>query len=152
MIVAIDASSIGSRGPKEKGEMSAGAEKGRSPPLPTLRPQTHIRVAPPRRGGSAHLRQRSARAHESSDDPPLVCAMDPGVGAPVGRDLRGRNPKTGTRFWNQAGVYEGARAGNTRKDWSRGRELNPRPTDYESVALPLSYPGVPTFRALTSRT
>jgi hypothetical protein len=25
--------------------------------------------------------------------------------------------------------------------WSRGRELNPRPTDYESVALPLSYPG-----------
>src|SRR5262245_3958277 len=26
--------------------------------------------------------------------------------------------------------------------WSRGRELNPRPTDYESVALPLSYPGV----------
>ena len=31
----------------------------------------------------------------------------------------------------------------TRVDgWSRGRELNPRPTDYESVALPLSYPGV----------
>ena len=28
--------------------------------------------------------------------------------------------------------------------WSRGRELNPRPTDYESVALPLSYPGVPS--------
>ena len=28
------------------------------------------------------------------------------------------------------------------KEWSRGRELNPRPTDYESVALPLSYPGV----------
>ena len=27
------------------------------------------------------------------------------------------------------------------KYWSRGRELNPRPTDYESVALPLSYPG-----------
>jgi hypothetical protein len=26
--------------------------------------------------------------------------------------------------------------------WSRGRELNPRPTDYESVALPLSYPGL----------
>jgi transposase len=25
--------------------------------------------------------------------------------------------------------------------WSRGRESNPRPTDYESVALPLSYPG-----------
>ena len=48
--------------------------------------------------------------------------------------------------------YEGARAGTARKDWSRGRELNPRPTDYESVALPLSYPGVPTFRALTSRT
>src|SRR5262245_8418161 len=28
-------------------------------------------------------------------------------------------------------------------EWSRGRESNPRPTDYESVALPLSYPGVP---------
>jgi len=27
-------------------------------------------------------------------------------------------------------------------EWSRGRELNPRPTDYESVALPLSYPGL----------
>jgi hypothetical protein len=32
---------------------------------------------------------------------------------------------------------------STEKDWSRGRELNPRPTDYESVALPLSYPGNP---------
>ena len=31
--------------------------------------------------------------------------------------------------------------------WSRGRELNPRPTDYESVALPLSYPGVSTAYA-----
>ena len=30
-----------------------------------------------------------------------------------------------------------------RNCWSRGRELNPRPTDYESVALPLSYPGIP---------
>src|SRR5262247_3436587 len=30
----------------------------------------------------------------------------------------------------------------TPSEWSRGRELNPRPTDYESVALPLSYPGV----------
>jgi hypothetical protein len=29
------------------------------------------------------------------------------------------------------------------EEWSRGRELNPRPTDYESVALPLSYPGIP---------
>ena len=36
-----------------------------------------------------------------------------------------------------------ARPGSGGKDWSRGRELNPRPTDYESVALPLSYPGVP---------
>ena len=47
-------------------------------------------------------------------------------------DLRPRSGTAiGTKFWNQAGVYEGARAGNTRKDWSRGRELNPRPTDYE---------------------
>ena len=29
-----------------------------------------------------------------------------------------------------------------REAWSRGRELNPRPIDYESIALPLSYPGV----------
>ena len=28
------------------------------------------------------------------------------------------------------------------RKWSRGRELNPRPIDYESIALPLSYPGV----------
>ena len=26
-------------------------------------------------------------------------------------------------------------------EWSRGRDLNPRPADYESAALPLSYPG-----------
>ena len=33
-------------------------------------------------------------------------------------------------------------SGSAEENWSRGRELNPRPTDYESVALPLSYPGV----------
>ena len=33
-------------------------------------------------------------------------------------------------------------SGSGEEDWSRGRELNPRPTDYESVALPLSYPGI----------
>ena len=38
------------------------------------------------------------------------------------------------------------------KIWSRGRESDPRPTDYESVALPLSYPGVSTFCGLASRT
>src|SRR5690242_8466867 len=31
--------------------------------------------------------------------------------------------------------------GRTRKEWSRGRDLNPRPADYESAALPLSYLG-----------
>ena len=36
----------------------------------------------------------------------------------------------------------GERERSVEEDWSRGRELNPRPTDYESVALPLSYPGV----------
>ena len=29
----------------------------------------------------------------------------------------------------------------SRNEWSRGRESNPRPADYESAALPLSYPG-----------
>ena len=29
-----------------------------------------------------------------------------------------------------------------RRKWSRGRELNSRPADYESAALPLSYLGV----------
>src|SRR5713101_8942669 len=38
---------------------------------------------------------------------------------------------------------ESGGAGSPPEEWSRGRELNPRPTDYESVALPLSYPGVP---------
>ena len=28
-----------------------------------------------------------------------------------------------------------------RRKWSRGRDLNPRPADYESAALPLSYLG-----------
>ena len=32
-------------------------------------------------------------------------------------------------------------SGSARKSWSRGRDLNPRPADYESAALPLSYPG-----------
>ena len=32
-----------------------------------------------------------------------------------------------------------------RQNWSRGRELNSRPADYESAALPLSYLG---FEAL----
>jgi Phage integrase family len=36
----------------------------------------------------------------------------------------------------------GSKGRNERNRWSRGRELNPRPTDYESVALPLSYPGL----------
>jgi len=39
-------------------------------------------------------------------------------------------------------VLRPERSGSDGEDWSRGRELNPRPTDYESVALPLSYPGV----------
>src|SRR6202040_1122357 len=32
--------------------------------------------------------------------------------------------------------------GWTREGWSRGWELHPRPADYESAALPLSYLGV----------
>ncbi len=40
------------------------------------------------------------------------------------------------------GDHERERDGSADDDWSRGRESNPRPTDYESVALPLSYPGV----------
>ena len=31
--------------------------------------------------------------------------------------------------------------GNSKVKWSRGRELNSRPADYESAALPLSYLG-----------
>ena len=33
--------------------------------------------------------------------------------------------------------------GRTDKKWSREWELNPRPADYESAALPLSYLGKP---------
>jgi integrase len=37
-------------------------------------------------------------------------------------------------------------------EWSRGRDLNPRPADYESAALPLSYPGLGQhYKALTRR-
>jgi hypothetical protein len=32
-------------------------------------------------------------------------------------------------------------AGDRKKEWSREWELNPRPADYESAALPLSYLG-----------
>jgi hypothetical protein len=38
-------------------------------------------------------------------------------------------------------VWRDGRFRICRITWSRGRELNPRPTDYESVAPPLSYPG-----------
>ena len=31
--------------------------------------------------------------------------------------------------------------------WSQRAELNRRPTDYESVALPLSYAGLSLFKA-----
>jgi hypothetical protein len=31
--------------------------------------------------------------------------------------------------------------GRTKNEWSREWELNPRPADYESAALPLSYLG-----------
>jgi integrase len=36
----------------------------------------------------------------------------------------------------------GENPGSAREQWSRGRDLNPRPADYESAALPLSYPGL----------
>ena len=32
------------------------------------------------------------------------------------------------------------------EDWSRRRDLNPRPADYESAALPLSYTGAGASR------
>jgi hypothetical protein len=32
------------------------------------------------------------------------------------------------------------------EDWSRRRDLNPRPADYESAALPLSYTGADCSR------
>ena len=34
-----------------------------------------------------------------------------------------------------------------RRDWSRRRDLNPGPADYESAALPLSYAGWAGLRA-----
>jgi len=43
---------------------------------------------------------------------------------------------------NVVAASEGGDSEVHENKWSRGRELNPRPTDYESVALPLSYPGV----------
>src|SRR5262245_44891917 len=51
-------------------------------------------------------------------------------------------------------VSRGAEArGDAENCWSRGRESNPRPTDYESVALPLSYPGVQQeYKALVEQT
>src|SRR5262249_53176325 len=37
-----------------------------------------------------------------------------------------------------------------REEWSRGRELNPRPTDYESGGLTLSFPGVSRIYACSA--
>src|SRR6185295_816297 len=52
--------------------------------------------------------------------------------ARVARRRRDRREGGARRIGDSASSY---------RYWSRGRELNPRPTDYESVALPLSYPG-----------
>ena len=38
--------------------------------------------------------------------------------------------------------------GLKRRKWSRGRDLNPRPADYESAALPLSYLGVVLYDSI----
>ena len=65
-----------------------------------------------------------------------------------------RRHMTGT--WSHLGsvrvtsVISVTRRFQWRESWSRGRELNPRPTDYESVALPLSYPGFSRTYDVTS--
>jgi hypothetical protein len=65
------------------------------------------------------------------------------AGAPntyVAAQLGHANPSTTLRFYARAAAG-GDDADVIDSKWSRGRESNPRPTDYESVALPLSYPG-----------
>src|SRR6266850_7051098 len=51
------------------------------------------------------------------------------------------------------GGYERANpSGVSAEYWSRRRDLNPRPADYESAALPLSYTGVGVhYKAFTAR-
>ena len=39
------------------------------------------------------------------------------------------------------GTDEGKNKGSDQEDWSRRVDLNHRPSDYESLALPLSYAG-----------
>jgi hypothetical protein len=39
---------------------------------------------------------------------------------------------------------------NTREIWCRRRESNPRPRDYETLALPLSYAGTRQFSIVRS--
>jgi hypothetical protein len=42
----------------------------------------------------------------------------------------------------QTGMASCEEGAKEKRCWSRGWELNPRPADYESAALPLSYLGV----------
>ena len=92
----------------------------------------------------------SARALNGGPPSPL---LPPDTGRTMGlsrRAPRSRNevfigPRPGTakasnrswnqRFWNQPDGLSSRRTWSPGEDWSRGRELNPRPTDYE-LSLP----------------
>src|SRR5712691_813782 len=80
-------------------------------------------------------RQRSSTTRGTRQSPPRdpsFVSLSPTRHPTVGR--RAERVKPGINW------RERPRKSSSKR--SRGRESNPRPTDYESVALPLSYPGV----------
>ena len=52
---------------------------------------------------------------------------------------------------SNAGLRPQIRIGKKREDWCRRGESNPRPRDYETLALPLSYAGMKQFFMLRTR-
>jgi integrase len=111
-------------------------------PLP--RSAAHIRLVADPAGRVARLRERAARS-----------LVDPDHGGPVRHLVPGANRSAVDRLAETTGrnltaTDEGARGKDRdvipEEDWSRRRDLNPRPADYESAALPLSYTGAECSR------
>jgi hypothetical protein len=58
---------------------------------------------------------------------------------------RGRSPAGALRCLRSAGVWKAISEQRLGNYWCRRGESNPRPRDYETLALPLSYAGTKTI-------
>jgi hypothetical protein len=99
------------------------------------------------RGGADHLRRGPARAPKADDDPGLLCALDPsGRKSHIDRLAAARlavvpkmpaiplDDTDAGKVWHQSGAISTnveLTDAEVLENWSRRRDLNPRPADYE---------------------